>query len=120
MRKRGRLRQQKPGMGEKGAGRAGGAKEAEREVEQEQQRGRHRGKGNKHPDRHRKTNPQGADLPEKGREIDRLGRVQQKVREGTEGCIRKQEKGDRKENPGSGRSHSGPDTCRSTCGLRRV
>ena len=29
-------------MGEKGAGRAGGAKEAEREVEQEQQRGRHR------------------------------------------------------------------------------
>ena len=30
-------------MGEKGAGRAGGAKEAEREVEQEQQRGRHRG-----------------------------------------------------------------------------
>ena len=30
-------------MGEKGAGRAGGAKVAEREVEQEQQRGRHRG-----------------------------------------------------------------------------
>ena len=29
-------------MGEKGTGRAGGAKEAEREVEQEQQRGRHR------------------------------------------------------------------------------
>ena len=107
-------------MGEKVAGRAGGAKEAEREVEQEQQRGRHRGKGNKHPDRHRKTNPQGADLPEKGREIDRLGRVQQKVRERKEGCIRKQEKGDQKENPESGRSHSGPDTCRSTCGLRRV